>query len=230
MDKQLDATIDLTTLVDHLPIAIFLVGKDGTILLSNRMAQQIQFVETRESKTQRFGDIIGCPNVNENAAGCGASESCYLCRVKKMIARAFAARKSMAQFETNISTRSMGVRSIRMTVTYVCFNERLKTEQEMCIVTVEDMTELKEKERMEAASETIGAICHEMNQPLQAIMGNVELLTQFQLEAGAVLKIEKIFSEMERIQSINSKLMNLTHYQTKPYLSTNILDVERSAG
>jgi K+-sensing histidine kinase KdpD len=100
----------------------------------------------------------------------------------------------------------------------------------MCIVTVEDMTELKKKERMEAASETIGAICHEMNQPLQAIMGNVELLTQFQLEAGAVLKIEKIFSEMERIQSINSKLMNLTHYQTKPYLSTNILDVERSAG
>jgi K+-sensing histidine kinase KdpD len=117
-----------------------------------------------------------------------------------------------------------------MTVTYVPGNERLKTGQEMSIVTVEDMTELKKKERMEAASETIGAICHEMNQPLQAIMGNVELLTQFQLEKGAVLKIEKIFSEMERIQNINSKLMNLTHYQTKPYLSTNILDVERSAG
>jgi nitrogen fixation/metabolism regulation signal transduction histidine kinase len=230
MDKQVNAVIDLTTLVDHLPIAIFLVGRDGTILLSNRMAQQIQFVETRESKTQRFGDIIGCPNINENGAGCGSSESCHLCRVKTMIARAFAAKQSMAQFETNVSTSSMGVRSIRMTVTYIRVNERLKTEQEMCIVTVEDMTELKKKERMEAASETIGAICHEMNQPLQAIMGNVELLTQFQLEAGAFSKIEKIFSEMERIQSINSKLMNLTHYQTKPYLSTKILDVERSAG
>jgi nitrogen fixation/metabolism regulation signal transduction histidine kinase len=230
MDKQVNAVIDLTTLVDHLPIAIFLVGRDGTILLSNRMAQQIQFVETRESKTQRFGDIIGCPSINENGAGCGSSESCHLCRVKTMIARAFAAKQSMAQFETNVSTSSMGVRSIRMTVTYIRVNERLKTEQEMCIVTVEDMTELKKKERMEAASETIGAICHEMNQPLQAIMGNVELLTQFQLEAGAFSKIEKIFSEMERIQSINSKLMNLTHYQTKPYLSTKILDVERSAG
>jgi nitrogen-specific signal transduction histidine kinase len=124
----------------------------------------------------------------------------------------------------------MGVRSIRMTVTYVCVNKQLKTEQEMCIVTVEDMTELKKKESMEAASETIGAICHEMNQPLQAIMGNVELLTQFQLEEGAISKIEKILGEMERIQNINKKLMNLAHYQTKPYLSTNILDVERSAG
>lgn len=69
-----------------------------------------------------------------------------------------------------------------------------------------------------------------MNQPLQAIIGNVELLTQFQLEDGAVSKIEKIFSEMERIKNINSKLMNLTHDRTKPYPSTNILDVERSAG
>jgi signal transduction histidine kinase len=117
-----------------------------------------------------------------------------------------------------------------MTITYIHVNERLQSKQEMCIVTIEDITELKKKERLEAASETIGAICHEMNQPLQAIMGNVELLTKFQLDDGAVSKIDKIFSEMERIKSINTKLMNLARYQSKPYLSTNILDVERSAG
>jgi nitrogen-specific signal transduction histidine kinase len=147
-----------------------------------------------------------------------------------MLGRAFAAKKSIAPFETNIGAPLKDVRNFRMTITYVCVDERLQTEQEMCIVTVEDMTELKKKERLEAASETIGAICHEMNQPLQAIMGNVELLTQFHLEDGAVSKIEKIFSEMERIKNINSKLMNLTYYRTKPYPSTNILDVERSAG
>lgn len=230
MHKQVNAVIDLTTLVDNLPIAIFLVGRDGTVLLSNRMAKKIHCDNPRKDRVKRFGNIVGCPNANENSAGCGFSKLCQLCRIKMMIDRAFSAKKSIAQFETDVGTPSFDLRTLSMTVTYIRVNEQLTSEKEMCIVTVEDITQLKKKERLEAASETIGAICHEMNQPLQAIMGNVELLTKFQLEDGAVSKIEKIFCEMERIQSINSKLMNLTHYQTKPYLSTNILDVERSAG
>ncbi len=230
MHEEVNTMIDLKTLVDNLPIAIFLVDRDGRLLLSNRVAKKDHDIDTRESKVKRFGDMVDCLNANENDAGCGFSKFCHLCQIKAMTDRAFAAKKSIAPFEANIATRSIGVRSLRMTVTYLCVDKRPKSEREMCVVTVEDMTELKKKERLEAASETIGAICHEMNQPLQAIMGNVELLTKFQLEDGAISRIEKIFSEMERIKSINAKLMNLTHYQTKPYLSTNILDVEGSAG
>jgi nitrogen fixation/metabolism regulation signal transduction histidine kinase len=222
--------IDLKNIVNNLPIAIILVNRERRILLSNRMAQKIHFVERRASKARRFGDMVGCVNVSENGAGCGSSESCHICQVKAMIDRAFTIKKSIAPFETNIDTRSMGVRNLTMTATYICVNKRPKSEQEMCIVTVDDITEFKKKERLEAATETIGAICHEMNQPLQAIMGNVELLTQFQLEDGAISKIENILSGMERIKNINIKLMNLSHYQTKPYTSTKILDVEGSAG
>jgi nitrogen-specific signal transduction histidine kinase len=216
--------------VNNLPIAIILVDRDRRILLSNRMAQNIHCADRRESKTRRLGDMFDCPHANENAAGCGYSESCHLCQVKAMIDWGFSTKKNIAPFEANIDTRSTGVRNLTMTVTYISVNERFKSDQEICIVTVEDITELKKKERLEAASETIGAICHEMNQPLQTIMGNVELLTQFQLENGAISRIEKILSEMERIKRINSKLMNFTHYRTKPYSSTNILDLERSAG
>ncbi len=224
------AAIDLKTLVDHLPIAIFLIDRHGRVLLSNRTAKKNHRVDQHNDGTERFGDIIGCPNVNENGAGCGFSNACHLCRVKTMIDRAFTAKKNISPFETRIGTGSTGVRSLTMTITYIHVNERLQSKQEMCIVTIEDMTELKRKERLEAASETIGAICHEMNQPLQAILGNVELLTKYQLDDGAISKIDNIFSEMERIKSINTKLMNLASYQSKPYLSTNILDVERSAG
>lgn len=229
MHQQVNAVIDLKTLIDNLPIAIFLVGRDGRVLLTNRMAQKIYCVDRREDRVERFGNIVGCPDASENDAGCGFSKRCQLCQVKAMIDQAFSAKKSIAQFETDAGTPSIDLCTLRITVTYIRVNEHLKSEQEMCIVTVEDITQLKRKERLEAANETIGAICHEMNQPLQAIMGNVELLTKFQLEDGAISKIEKIFSEMERIQSINNKLMNLTHYKTKPYLSTNILDVEGSA-
>ena len=221
--------IEFKTIVDNLPIAIFLLGRDGKVLLSNRVAKKNNRIDQREGSVARFGDMVDCSNVNKNAAGCGFSRLCQFCRIKTTIDHSFSAKKSIAPFETNIDTHSIGVRNLIMTVTYICANERLKSEQEMCIVTVEDITELKRKERLETASQTIGAICHEMNQPLQAIMGNVELLTQFQLQDDAISKIEKIFSEMKRIKSINTKLMNFTHYQTKPYLSTNILDIERSA-
>jgi signal transduction histidine kinase len=145
-----------------------------------------------------------------------------------MIDQAFATRKSAPPFETNISTRSMGVRSLKMTVTYIGVNELLTSEQAHCIVTIDDMTEMKKKEHLVAALETIGAICHEMNQPLQAMMGNLELLAKFHLEAGAITKVEKINSEMERIRCIINKLLHVTDYQTKPYLSTTILDIEKS--
>lgn len=220
--------IDLKALIDNLPIAIFLVDKNRHVLMSNQVAKRIHFVDQSESKVQRFGDIIGCQNADENGAGCGFSSLCHLCQVKAEIDRSFTAQKSITQFETNISTRSMGVRCLKMIVSCARVNGLRKSRREMCIVTVEDITKLKKKERLEVANETIGAICHEMNQPLQAIMGNVELLTKFQLEDGAILKIEKIFSEMKRIKSINSKLMNLTHYISKPYRNTNILDVEKS--
>jgi nitrogen fixation/metabolism regulation signal transduction histidine kinase len=230
LKEKVNTMIDLETLMDNLPIAIFLIGRDGRVLLTNRVAEKNHCIDLRERKVKRFGDMVGCPNASENNCGCGLSEFCHLCRIKEKIDRAFTAKESIAPFEADTGTGSMGARSLRVTATYIGVAEGLKEEQEMCIVTVEDLTELKKKERLAAASETIGAICHEMNQPLQAIMGNVELLAKFQLEEGAVSKIEKIFSEMERIKSINSKLMNLTHYQTKPYLSTNILDVERAAG
>jgi nitrogen-specific signal transduction histidine kinase len=222
--------IDLKTIVDNIPIAIFVVNRENKILLANRAAQKIHNVDLRNRNVHGFGDVVGCRNATENDQGCGFSKFCYLCHAMAMVDRAFADQKSISEFETNISTCSAGVRNLRISVTYTHINGQETLEQAVSIVTVEDLTELKKKERLAVASETIGAICHELNQPLQAIIGHVELLTKFQLEDGAISRIEQIFSEMERIKSINIKLMNLTHYQTKPYLSTNILDVDRSTG
>lgn len=220
--------LDLITIIDNLPNAIIVVDRDRRVLLANRRAQELRLHDRLEIKAKRFGNMVGCLNADDDAAGCGFSRFCHLCQAKTMIDQAFATQISAPPFETNISTRSMGVRSLKMTVTYIGGNELLTSEQAHCIVTIEDMTEIKKKEHLVAALETIGAICHEMNQPLQALMGNLELLARFQQEAGAIAKIEKINTEMERIKSIITKLLNVTDYQTKPYLSTNILDIEKS--
>lgn len=221
--------LDLKSIIDNLPLAIFVVDDSRRILLSNRLAKKCHGLDQNESNTRRFGDIVGCTNAYHHVAGCGFSEFCQYCQVKAMIDRAFAAKSSSAQFETDISTRSMGVRSLSITVSHIGSNAMPASEKGVCVVTVEDLTERKKKEKLAAAVETIGAVCHELNQPLQAIMGSVALLAMFQLEDGAMARIEKINGEIQRIRSINHKLMNITHYQTKPYLSTTILDIEKSA-
>ena len=221
--------MDLKMVIDHLPNAIFVVDRDRRVLLANRLAKDFHCFAQQEKKTRRIGEMVGCMNADDDVAGCGSSGFCHLCQTKAMIEQTFATKKRSAQFETNISTRSMGVRSLKVTVNYVGLNDRPTSERELCIVTVDDLTEFKKKEQLAAAYETIGAICHEMNQPLQAIMGNVELLANFEREDGAIARIEKIYSEMDRIKRIINKLLNITNYQTKPYLSTRILDIEKSA-
>jgi nitrogen-specific signal transduction histidine kinase len=220
--------VDLKTIIDHLPIAIFVVDRERRILLANRLAEEMRFSDRGLGKRQRIGEMLGCANADDSHAGCGSSGFCHLCQAKAMIDRAFATQRCTGQFDTEIKVRSQGVRSLRITVNPICMEIVPTAQVQICTVTVVDMTDLKRKERLAAATETIGAICHEMNQPLQAIMGNVELLAQYRLEDNAYLKIKRIFREIERIKMITKQLMNVTDYRSKPYLSTRILDLERS--
>jgi nitrogen fixation/metabolism regulation signal transduction histidine kinase len=220
--------VDLKSLIDCLPIAIFVIDKERRVLLTNRMAEEMRFVGRAADKFQRLGDMLGCKNACEDATGCGFSGFCHFCQVKAMIGDAFDDPKKLHQFETEISVQSVGSRSFRITVIPICLDEKPASVVQACMVTMVDLTELKRKERLAAASETIGAICHEMNQPLQAIMGNAELLAHYRIDAKAHLKLNQILRDIERIKNILKQLRNLTDYKSKPYLSTRILDLEKS--
>lgn len=220
--------VNLETVINNLPVAIFAVDRERRIVLTNRLAQELRCSDQQEEKKQRIGDILGCTNSDNDKGGCGVSGFCHLCKAKMKIERAFATRKSAPPFTTEISIRSRGIRCFGITISYIPVNTMLASEAPLCLLTVVDMTDMKKKERLAAATETIGAICHELNQPLQAIMGNVELLSHYPLDDGANQKLKKICSEIERIKKINKQLMNITDYQSKPYLSTNILDIEKS--
>lgn len=222
--------IDLKTIIDNLPLAIFAVDSERRVLLFNQMAKKIYGVDRNGNQPKRLGDIIDCTNASASVAGCGRSENCHLCQIKAQIDRAFAEKSSSDPLDTEIHIRSAGVRSLRITVAHIYSKTTPTSEGESCVVTVEDMTEIKKKEKLAAAVETIGAVCHELSQPLQAIMGGVTLLTMHQLEGSAIARLEKINSEIERIKNIKNKLMNITQYQTKSYLSATILDVEGSIG
>jgi len=75
-----------------------------------------------------------------------------------------------------------------------------------------------------------GAVCHELNQPLQAVSGFSEiLLLDLKKEDPNYDMIQKIKVGIDRIGALTGKIMNITQYQSKPYLKSKIVDIEQAS-
>jgi PAS domain S-box-containing protein len=87
-------------------------------------------------------------------------------------------------------------------------------------------------EKLKAALETTGAICHKLNQPLQGISGYAELLLmKVDPQDEAYAKIQGIQAETAKMGKITNKLLNITRYRTARYTAgETIVDIEESSG
>jgi len=86
-------------------------------------------------------------------------------------------------------------------------------------------------ERMRGIVEIAGAVCHELNQPLQVISGQAEML---QLDAGEdapqYKRAQRIRNQVERMAGIISRLKNMTGYVTREYADgARIVDITGAA-
>ncbi|MFO7752624.1 MAG: GAF domain-containing protein [Desulfobacteraceae bacterium] len=85
-----------------------------------------------------------------------------------------------------------------------------------------------EKERLQGVLEMAGAVCHEINQPVQAILGYSELLLMNSREVRTK-ETDSLFtiqSQAARIGEITKKLSGITRYRTVDYSdSTRIVDI-----
>jgi PAS domain S-box-containing protein len=111
---------------------------------------------------------------------------------------------------------------------YPVFNESDQVDR-ICVF-ANDITDLKKTEKAFAAIETAGGICHEMNQPLQVILGNLELL-RINLEEDDPNRklISTALLQTEKLGRITKKLAHITHYETKGYVKGTIFDIDRSS-
>ena len=87
------------------------------------------------------------------------------------------------------------------------------------------------REILAAIVETAGMVCHELNQPLQAISGHAEMLSlnlgKEHPENGRVNIMEE---QISRIAGITKKLMKITKRETRPYVEEmKIIDLDKSA-
>jgi len=112
---------------------------------------------------------------------------------------------------------------------YPVFNEFDQVDR-ICVF-ANDITDLKQTEKAFAAIETAGAICHEMNQPLQVILGSLEIMkmTMEKNDPNLTL-INTLLSQTEKLGQITKKLAHITRYETKEYVKGTIFDIDKSSG
>jgi PAS domain S-box-containing protein len=87
-----------------------------------------------------------------------------------------------------------------------------------------------QKEKLHGVLEMAGAVCHEMNQPLQGISGYAETC-MFGLAKDDPLydKLKKIVDLSAKMGQITNKLQHITTYETKDYTAgVKIIDIDRS--
>ena len=86
-------------------------------------------------------------------------------------------------------------------------------------------------EKLNAALEMAGAVCHKLNQPIQGISGYAELL-MLKMDADDPLyaKVAGIKRQTEKMGEITNKLMGITRYRTARYTSgETIVDIDQSS-
>lgn len=87
-----------------------------------------------------------------------------------------------------------------------------------------------QNEKLKGVLETAGAVCHEINQPLQSISGYADLLSMDVGDDGPLHeKISIISEQVGRIAEITRKLSRITKYETMAYLDRTIVDIHKAA-
>lgn len=99
--------------------------------------------------------------------------------------------------------------------------------------------QLIQHEKIQGVVEMAGAVSHELNQPLQTILGNTEiLLMDMESETPAddpmsqqnAQRIQKIQKQVKRMSETTRKLIKITSYETKEFPQGKVLDIDKSTG
>ena len=89
-----------------------------------------------------------------------------------------------------------------------------------------------EKEKLEGVIEMAGAVCHELNQPMQALLAYCDLLVEDVSDIGQTSEdVRKIKEQIGRMATITRKLMRVTKYETIDYVfeGKKIIDIDKAS-
>lgn len=98
-----------------------------------------------------------------------------------------------------------------------CDNEELRVRLDLARRILDLEASAARKDDFQTALQTARSICHDLNQPLQAISGYAELLTiSLPQDAPQRTTLSRIIDSVDRLGTILEKLMQVTRFGTKP--------------
>jgi two-component system cell cycle response regulator len=124
------------------------------------------------------------------------------------------------RFRLPLKVRNL-IKMKKMQDELINLNQELKKVQDKLI----------EKEKESVVVEMAGAASHELNQPLTAILGNLQLVLAKLPQADPLAeRLKKVLSQVDRMVDMVKKIGQITRYRTKKYSeSVNIIDIEKSS-
>ncbi len=222
----------LLAVIDALPLAIAVIDSNRAVALANKTT----CLFTNKNQLQLIGHVVGeafgCIHHDDVPEGCGFGPECLKCKLRTTLLATMERKETQHMVETVMMFQDHGERHLRISTLPMMLSG-----DEVVLLAIEDITEVKkreqtemEKEKLSVVIQTVGAVCHEMNQPLMVIMGFAELLLEDLQEDGAQKdNVKEIKKQVERLGSITRKLMTITRYKTKGYLSAEIIDIDAAS-
>ncbi len=191
-----DRDEELTTIYEHAPLVLLLVDREYRVRKTNRSAAHFGGAEPASLVGLRAGEALRCQHVLDDPRGCGFGPSCRDCPVRRAIHETLTTGQSQQQVEVNLVV-SDGKRS-RQAIGLLSTAKLIIRGEELVLVTIQNVTRLKETEaamrRSEAALQEAVEQLNTANEELQA--ANEELQTAN----------EQLLSTSRELESANEEL------------------------
>ena len=110
-------------LFDAMPMPVFVVNKDVSILECNRAATKLIGLSKRQIVRRCCGEVMHCVHAAETPGGCGRSAACLDCVVRNSVKAAFRGKsvsrqRSHMEFATGRKTTRVDLRVTCQPITY----------------------------------------------------------------------------------------------------------------
>ena len=169
---------------------ILLIDNDFKVLKTN----YYQLTGTQKGlEEKRVGDLLQCRNALSAEGGCGTHAYCGSCPIRCAIRQAFEQRRGFTDLEATLNVLTSEKKSVECDAV-ISGSYFLLNEEENMVLTVHDITQLKQaekqlalaKEKAENAdlskSAFLANMSHEIRTPLNAITGFAEILASANTE------------------------------------------------
>ncbi|MDD9302623.1 MAG: GAF domain-containing protein [Desulfobacter sp.] len=204
----------LETILESSPVGICLVENRIFKWVNTQMVKMLGY-SSKSDLTDKSAAIIYGSKADYKAAG--QTIESQMIKANRADFDYELVRKDGSHFKAHVIATGSGKGTNRIIGTIADLSQRERVHEERM-----------EKERLQGVLEMAGAICHEINQPLQTILGYTTLFDT--PETVTPKALEEIKSQANRIGKITKRLSKITRYETMSYPGdATIVDIWRSS-